>query len=230
MHLVMFDVDGTLTRSCQYDQACYAATMKHITGLEVDTNWHNYSHVTDSAVTEEILVNNKLSLALAAEAECHFAIRLRTMQANDPEMFAPLAGAPVMLQQLKQAGVALAIATGCWRDSALIKLEHSGVAVDGIPMATASDAHTRQQIMQLAEKRAAQCYGINRFDSVIYIGDGSWDVRCSRELGYHFIGVGAETDNLRSLGVCHILEDYSDPERLWDLLAEFGVHRHSMLA
>ncbi|MBW8192837.1 HAD hydrolase-like protein [Neiella marina] len=230
MHLVMFDVDGTLTESYQYDQACYGATMKHITGLDVDTDWNNYTHVTDSAVTLEILQQHNLPSNMATEAECHFAIRLRTMHANQPGQFAPIKGAPRMLQQLKQADVGLAIATGCWRDSALIKLKNSGVAVDGIPMATASDALTRQDIMRTAEERAAQCYGINQFDSVIYIGDGTWDVRSSRELGWHFVGVGADIDNLRSLGVYHTLRDYSEPEKLWQILAEFGIQHQGMLA
>lgn len=223
MYLIMFDVDGTLTRSYQYDQQCYADTFKALTGLDVDTDWHHYPHVTDSAVTQVLIERHQLCDAIAHQAEQQFAKRLLEMHGEHPEQFQPVTGASEMLLALKARGVPVSIATGCWRDSALIKLQKSGVEVDGLPMATASDQLTRQDIMRESEKRAAEHYGVEQFKGVIYIGDGVWDLRCSAELEYGFIGMGEDITKLAELGAQHTLADYSEPEKFWGLLALQGL-------
>lgn len=223
MYLVMFDVDGTLTRSYRYDQQCYADTLRALTGLEVDTNWHNYPHVTDSAVTQVLIERHQLSPTIEEQAEQEFGQRLLAMHAEDPNQFQALPGASEMLKELQQQGVALAIATGCWRDSALIKLEKSGVNIEGLPMATASEAVTRQEIMKESERRAAAHYGVEAFKGVIYVGDGAWDVRCSAELNWGFIGMGEDIAELAELGAKHTLADYSQPQKFWNLLAQLGL-------
>lgn len=223
MTLVMFDVDGTLTHSYRYDQQCYAETLFALTGLEVDTNWHNYPHVTDSAVTQTLIERHQLEPQLAQLAESEFARRLRAMHTTHPEQFQAMAGAKEILKLLQEKQVAVSIATGCWRDSALIKLEKSGITIGNTPIATASDALTRQEIMRESERRAANYYGVGSFERVIYVGDGAWDVRCSAELGYRFIGLGDQIDSLAQLGAAHTLADYSQPADFMNLLALQGL-------
>jgi len=47
---------------------------------------------------------------------------------------------------------------------------------------------------------------------VVYVGDGVWDARTSRELGIGFVGVRVRGDfeNLKAEGATALIRDYSD--------------------
>ena len=52
MNLMMFDVDGTLVRSNEYDGECYVNAVSTTLGISViDTVWENYEHVSNSGVS-----------------------------------------------------------------------------------------------------------------------------------------------------------------------------------
>ena len=53
-HLVMFDVDGTLTQSTAADRSCYAQALSQHLDLQVDTDWSTYRHITDSGIAQEL--------------------------------------------------------------------------------------------------------------------------------------------------------------------------------
>jgi phosphoglycolate phosphatase-like HAD superfamily hydrolase len=122
------------------------------------------------------------------------------MLQDSPLIFSEVPSASRFLEQLRKLHrVGIAIATGCWRSEALFKLQASGLNVDGIPMATSDDNRNRQRIMEIAVERAEDFYGCNRFDRVVYLGDGSWDLQTSRTLGYRFIGIGPRVQALKDL-------------------------------
>jgi beta-phosphoglucomutase-like phosphatase (HAD superfamily) len=43
----MFDIDGTLVESYEFDSKCFAHAIKEVTGIEIKTDWSTYSHVSD---------------------------------------------------------------------------------------------------------------------------------------------------------------------------------------
>lgn len=54
----------------------------------------------------------------------------------------------------------------------------------------------------------------NSFQRIVYAGDAEWDVRATRELGWHFIGVGP-----RLKGKCEYwVEDLSNHEAFVEML------------
>jgi hypothetical protein len=55
MHLVMFDIDGTLVDSNGFDGELYAPAMREVTGADVDRCWQSYRHVTDGGILAEVL-------------------------------------------------------------------------------------------------------------------------------------------------------------------------------
>ena len=70
----------------------------------------------------------------------------------------------------------------------------------------------RERILfELARERAEAFYG-RRFDRVVSIGDGVWDVRTAIELDVPFVGIGtgSRADQLRLAGAGIVLPDYSD--------------------
>ena len=51
MRLIIFDIDGTLTRTMKADEECFVRSLAEVCGFnDVDTDWSRYKHATDSAV------------------------------------------------------------------------------------------------------------------------------------------------------------------------------------
>lgn len=210
MHLVMFDIDDTLVRSDEFDGLCYTAAVREVLDLPVDTEWGRYVNVTDRGILEQILEGDprRRDLADALPAvKAAFVRRVEAWLRREP--LAPVPGAAAFLDLLRQRGeVAVALATGGWRETALLKLEAAGLDVAGIPLATSSDHASRIDIMRLAEQRA----GSGPFLRRSYFGDGAWDQAASRTLGYDFVLVGDRVDHAPAIA------DYTDPDRTLALL------------
>jgi phosphoglycolate phosphatase-like HAD superfamily hydrolase len=133
--------------------------------------------------------------------------------------WAAIAGAPELLARLdrsKQFKVALA--TGCWRDSARVKMASAAMDYDAYPSASADDAPVRAAIMQLAVERAAIRYG--GFNDSVYVGDGVWDARACLALGIPFIGIGVagRAEKLRQAGAVNVFADLMDSDGFLQVL------------
>src|SRR5947208_3890000 len=58
MHLVMFDIDGTLTETVKVDEECFVRSFKDVFGfIDVDTDWSHYPHTTDSGIFHDIFTS-----------------------------------------------------------------------------------------------------------------------------------------------------------------------------
>ena len=52
MHLVMFDIDGTLTETMKADEECFVRSFKAVFGFaDINTDWSHYPRTTDSRDT-----------------------------------------------------------------------------------------------------------------------------------------------------------------------------------
>jgi len=71
--------------------------------------------------------------------------------------------------------------------------------------------------MDIACSRALDLLSVSQFETVTYIGDGVWDLKASKNMGYHFIGIGFCNNEaqLRQEGASHILNDYSDQKKFF---------------
>jgi hypothetical protein len=87
----------------------------------------------------------------------------------------------------------VAIATGGWRETAVLKLESAGFSFPGLPLATSDDSHDRTRIMQIALSGLG-----SRFQSVTYYGDGPWDKDACADLGWNFVAVGSALGGIES--------------------------------
>ncbi len=110
--------------------------------------------------------------------------------------------------------------------SARLKLAAAGVDTDGVPLVCADDALTREDLLQLALKRAGERNG-RAFKRVVSVGDGVWDVRAAAAVGWPFVGVarGAQADQLRAAGADLVLPDLVDRPALLCALERAGVPR-----
>lgn len=185
----MFDIDGTLVESYDFDSTCFQAAVKDVLGVQPDDDWGSYRHVTDSGILEEIF--DREEVVAGRRPELMQAVKSRFIsriaQHLDSHSCHALPGAAEFMAALNQrSDIVVALATGGWRESALMKMQAAGLHLDGIAMATASDHYDRMAIMKLAEKRAAAGHSGEK----VYFGDGPWDHRAATALAYHFVLVG----------------------------------------
>jgi len=216
MHLVMFDIDGTLTETMKIDEQCFVCSLAEIYGFTaVETDWSKYKHTTDSGIFHEIHMARAGRLPSDAEVshfQQHFIALLRC--ASSESAFAPVKGARQLLSALSaSAKYRVSIATGGWRDSARLKMASAGMCFDDHPAASADDAHDRESIMKIALQRAVEGHG-TPFASTVYVGDGVWDARACRNLGIPFIGIGSgeRATRLASEGAVCTFQNYSDAD------------------
>jgi len=217
---VVFDVDGTLTDTMAVDVECYEAAIREIAGVELPTDWPALEDVTDVTILMTAYERRGLPLP-DGETQRRIADRvgelLRTALEETPERFQPIPGATEVFGHLRRAGWGVAMATGAWRPSALVKLTGAGVPHADVPLASASDHPGRAAII----RHAVRALGRDERDPVVYVGDGVWDGRAATSLGYAFLGVAdrAHEEALRGAGAMAVVEDFRDPDFLLRELA-----------
>jgi phosphoglycolate phosphatase-like HAD superfamily hydrolase len=210
MHLVMFDVDETLVHSSSFEDDCYSKAFQEVIHHPINTDWSSYTNVTDSGILHEVIDTHNLDKerdTIYKKVKLNFTnnIKLHITQTPVKE----IEGASAFIQILRQRDdVVLAIATGGWEETAKLKLESAGIDYSGIPFASDSDHLTRIGIMRAAETKCL----VTEFTSKTYFGDGIWDKKASKELGFNFVLVGNQVIHSRKI------MDYSSPEKVLGLM------------
>jgi phosphoglycolate phosphatase-like HAD superfamily hydrolase len=218
--LVVFDIDGTLTRTYSLDEELFARTFYDLYGWNLDTDWTRYRHATDQGIAEEALSQYLGRTAVPAEI---VPIRERYMALLSAELvYAPetlqVPGAGAAIQRTMDSGYRVAFATGCWEASARLKLARAGIDIDGLPLATCDDSVDRFEILRLAMERAKTLRPVH---GAAYVGDGPWDLAASRNLSISFIGIACDQSaRLAAFGVKHVLPDFCDFDRFLAALRE----------
>jgi len=228
--LAIFDIDGTLTSTNRVDDECFVKALFDAHAItEIDTDWATYQHTTDTGITLQIFQEKFGRNPEDTELDkfkCCFVKMLSEQYHANSSSFAEIAGASIALNRLKrEPDWAVAIATGCWRESALLKLRAAKIDIEGIPAAYAEDGLSREEILQAVVSQSLQHYRLSSFGKTVSIGDGLWDVRTARRLSFTFLGVGCgeSAAMLHQAGARHVIEDFADYGRLVSLLNEAEI-------
>jgi phosphoglycolate phosphatase-like HAD superfamily hydrolase len=191
----------------------------------IESDWATYPDVTDSGILWTLWQSHRGCPPTASEVsriQSRFVELLHAELSREPSLCVPLPGAAALLADLlTQSNYAIGMATGGWRESAELKLRHAKLIDERIPLATSSDEHSREAILQRAYERVAELHGVSSFESVVYVGDGVWDGKAARRLGYHFVGIGkgAKAEQLRQEGAVCVMADYTDRELFYRAIA-----------
>ena len=194
MDAVIFDIDGTLLHSVDADEALFTRAIQTIIDdAVIRPAYGDYTHMSDAGIVAGVLEDNGFDATseVGDQIKAYF-LELLNEHVETVGPFPQFPGAGDYLQQYVDSSQhQVAIATGCWRDSALLKLRSAGFGHIDVPVATSDDAMDRIGIMRHA---LAQMPG--EFRSITYYGDGEWDQRATAELGWNFVAVGPKLDGL----------------------------------
>jgi beta-phosphoglucomutase-like phosphatase (HAD superfamily) len=140
MHLVMFDIGGTLTETMKVDEECFVRSFKDVFGFaDIDTDWSHYPRTTDSGIFHDVFtarIGRTPTAQDVSRFHQHFIQLLVAASSQSP--FAPVPGADRLLSRLAQGGShRVSLATGGWRDSARLKMASTGMCFDDHPAASA---------------------------------------------------------------------------------------------
>jgi phosphoglycolate phosphatase-like HAD superfamily hydrolase len=200
VNTIILDIDGTLVDSMGVDPKLYFSSIERVLGPVRLRNLDDYDHVTDSGILGQIIEENGLPGAgeLAAAVKSLFMKGLyRHIEDTGP--FPVIDGAAQFIDRIRRStDTRIAIATGCWRESALLKLQSSGFNIEGIPIATSDDSPSRVEIMRSALRMTGSGAG-----TVTYFGDAEWDQLACRDLGWNFVAVGPRLGGISSFSSIH---------------------------
>jgi len=188
MRYIIFDVDGTLTESNELDTSCYKNAILKYADVTFKNDWGDYKHVTDSGILKEIIDSHNLQkheTELTHRIKQSFIDNIRSHIQKIP--VAEVSGAGHFIDLLKfRSDIRIGIATGGWQETAKLKLNSTGIDIDGIEISSSNDAISRINIMQHSLRRM----GGEPSSRVTYFGDASWDKKACKKLDWNFILVG----------------------------------------
>ncbi len=214
--LLLFDVDGTLTDTVPVDDRCFIQPFRDCYDLNLaDTDWHNYTRVTDTGLATEVIQRafdrNPEPGELEA-FEAHFCESMCAAYHEESGDFSPIPGAPELMNALRNDDrYALAFATGGFRKTAEFKLDRVGIEHANTPFGSSNNHHTRAGIVEAAIAEACEKNGVSSFEQMAYIGDGAWDFKLSKDFGMQFFGVDIrQSGKLISLGATTV-QPHFDP-------------------
>jgi phosphoglycolate phosphatase-like HAD superfamily hydrolase len=191
LHLIMFDIDGTLVDSFEFDEECYFEAVESVLGIEISPDWDDYEHATDAGVLNELIDRFKIpgdKIQIQHNVKYVFIDLVTEYIGRNLGNICEINGAGRFVQYLRnQENCRVAIATGGWEETAKLKLEAAGIDIAGCAFASSSDCVSRIDIMRTAELRASSG---SPFISKTYFGDASWDKKASEALNYRFFLVG----------------------------------------
>lgn len=215
MDLVAFDLDGTLADSEAFDGQLYVEAVRTVLGIEIDADWSGYRHRTDSGILTEIIDRSSLNgdqFSMHSAVRHHFTDLVAEYVGARDGILPEIPGASVFVRRLIQhPRVCVAVATGGWQETALIKLNAIGLDPNQLSVASSSDATDKVDIIRIAERRAMPSGGAKR---KTYFGDKPYDQETSRKLGYDFIAIA---DNVEH----HVT--YSDFRDTESILGNLGL-------
>ena len=202
MIAVIFDIDGTLVESFQFDGIIYASAVKDVLGeVIIKDNWNQYKNVTDTGILRQIMDENKIfEEGQIGKVRKKFGELVRQHLENSGKC-RPKKGAIGLIDKLlSDQRYKVGFATGGWRHTAEMKLQWAGFDLKNTVLFSSDDSDERAEIME----KCLLALG-SRFNRIVYIGDAEWDLQAAETLGWHFIGVGARLE-----GKCEFwVEDFS---------------------
>ncbi len=216
--LLLFDIDGTLTRGGPA-RAAFAHALHRTFGAAGPVFDHDFSGKTDPLITRELLTEAGLppgDIEAGLPRFCRrYVTELEARIAEHPVTALP--GVHSLIGALAGRGdVFLGLVTGNLEGGARLKLRSAGLWEHFPIGAFGSDHEDRDELPAIALRRAAAHWGRPfRGEETVVVGDTPLDVRCGRAVGAATVGVATgrySIDRLEQAGADRVLPGFADVE------------------
>jgi phosphoglycolate phosphatase-like HAD superfamily hydrolase len=217
---IIFDIDGTLTKTTKVDDKCFIKAFKNVFGIDISNqNWSELTNVTDWGITEEIILKNWNRIPTEIEYEkmiSEFVAQLQSELKANEKQFQEINGALNFINFLrKKSDISIGIATGGWEQSANLKLKSIGIDSAEFAIGNSNHFKTREDILSKVIRELNDNLK-NKIDRVIYFGDGTWDFLTCKKLNIEFIGIDNSKNNkLNQIGAKTIFSDFEQYELIY---------------
>ena len=225
MHtLILFDIDGTLTRGGPAKVAFHMAMLETF-GTAGAIESHEFSGKTDPQIVRELLTDAGLDdAAIEAGLPGLWDRYIRGLEArigDNPMRLLP--GVADLIEALDaEPDVALGLVTGNIVRGAQLKLGSVGLAERFVVGGYGSDHEVRERLPAIALERAFGAWGI-RFpvQSTVVVGDTHRDVECGKHEGTRTVAVATgriPRERLEAAGADAVFDDFSDVASVMEAL------------
>ena len=216
MHLVLFDIDGTLLSAAGAGRRAIHRALREVFGSTgPDDYW--FDGKTDRQIVRDLMRSDgHVDATIDARMDAVLSHYLACLgdELRDPRHPPRLhAGVPQLLDALDdRADVVLGLLTGNLEIGAHTKLAAAGLDPSRFVVgAFGSDHESRPELPALAQRRARERLGIDLPGSaVVVIGDTPADIACGQGIGARSIGVATgryTVEQLDSCGASAVFED-----------------------
>lgn len=207
--LIVFDIDGTLTDSVKIHITAFLKVLKKLGVKREEFNFKTFKHHTDSFVAKTIY-ESEVSQSFNKLIFDEFKIGL--YQEVSKSTINEIKGAKQLLEWISlQENIGVCFATGSIHSAAEYKLNEIGINFKAEQLVTSDAYYSREEIVENAIQQANNFYKVEKFDEIISVGDGLWDLKTAQNLGLKFIGVGLENENImRENGMKNFVTDLID--------------------
>ena len=226
--LVIFDIDGTLLHSNRADSICFAKAFNTVFGFELPSlDWSYYPHTMDTAIVDALFKEAGRphpSPEVLEDFKDYYVGQLEAGRKDSPEDFMEVPGARQLVERLvADDDYIVGIGTGGFRKPAFVKLRHVGIDTLDLYMAFADGNYSREDMVNEVLGKVGKDY--SKLERIVYVGDGLWDVRTTRNLNIPFIGLRHKNDHqiLHDEGAKHVITDYLDQEVFIELIEKAEV-------
>jgi phosphoglycolate phosphatase len=217
MHtLILFDIDGTLTRGGPAKVAFHKAMLETF-GMAGAIESHDFSGKTDPQIVRELLTDAGMEES-AVDAGLpglwdRYIGELEARIGDDPMRLLP--GVADLIEALDaEPEVALGLVTGNIIRGARVKLGSVGLAGFFAVGGYGSDHEIREHLPGIALERAFEVWGV-RFpaESAVIVGDTHRDVECGKHQGTRTVAVATgriPRERLETTGADAVFDDFSN--------------------
>lgn len=203
---VLFDLDGTLADTIPLIIASYQHAFREVLGVEVDE------------VAARSWIGRPLLAALLEEAPEHGYELDRVYRdwnlANTERLIRAYAGIPELLADLDVAGARTAVVTSKRRETAVLALQHVGIA-ERIEVVAGLEDTTEHKPDPAPLRHGARVLGVDPA-TCVYVGDATVDIIAARGAGMAAVavtwGAGTRADlaALEPDGLCESVAELAE--------------------
>ena len=211
MKLIIFDIDGTILDSVNTDDECFIQTFKDLHQIDLtNVEWNEFNNVTDSGLTFEIFKKWLDRIPTEDEVKTIKAYFYNLLSQKQKD-FTEIHGALSFIDALsRKTDFEIGFATGGWKETAELKCNSIGLDITQFIFKSSNDHFNRAKIIELVINEAMVKNSVTQFESIVYFGDGLWDLKTTKELKIDFIGVDFKENNkLRDAAAKYIIKDYT---------------------